>query len=82
MKCTCGTSVTGERRSYLGEPLCYDCAMAERDDGTDEAKAEAWARDNDLPHGAHTVEIDDQVFLVLPGDGRDWTAVAELEVTE
>jgi len=60
--------------SYLGDPLCQECADAERDDLTNEARAEAWARENAAP-GQHYVRIDDLVYAVWPGDGRDWTAV-------
>ena len=60
--------------SYLGDPLCQECAEAEQGDGTDEARVEAWARENAQPNRVYYVLVDDCVYSVWPGDGRDWTA--------
>lgn len=70
----CSLPTDDDTLSYLGEPLCSECASAERDDGTDEAQVEAWARENATP-GVHCVRLGDLVYTVWPGDGRDWTAV-------
>ena len=76
-QCQCHLQSDSPALSYLGEPLCHECSMAEREDGTDEALVEAWARENAQPGHIYYVRLGDYcVFEVAPGDGRDWTAAA------